>query len=42
VRSLQGNIAVSVFKFGGELIAMFTMDRVGRKPLFMLRYGRVG
>jgi hypothetical protein len=33
----QGNIAVSVFKFAGELIAMFSMDRVGRKPLFVSR-----
>ncbi len=34
----QGNIAVSVFKFAGELIAMFSMDRLGRKPLFVSRY----
>ena len=38
----QGNIAVSVFKFAGELIAMFSMDRVGRKPLFVARCVRAG
>lgn len=34
---IQGNIAVSTFKFAGELLAMFSMDRVGRKPLFITR-----
>lgn len=31
-----GNIAICTFKFVGEIIAMFSMDRVGRKPLFVL------
>ena len=33
----QANIAVSACKFAGELVAMFSMDRVGRKPLFFAR-----
>ncbi|KAM3576673.1 hypothetical protein VYU27_001476 [Nannochloropsis oceanica] len=31
-----GNIAICTFKFVGEIIAMLSMDRVGRKPLFVL------
>ncbi len=31
-----GNIAICTFKFVGEIVAMFSMDKVGRKPLFVL------
>lgn len=30
-----GNIAICLCKFAGEIVAMLSMDRVGRKPLFV-------